>query len=405
MPFDLVVQAGGLVLPGRVLEEGWLAVRRARIAAIGRGKPPPAFRQVIAENRLLVPGLVDIHVHGGAGHDFMDGTLEAIVAAGRAHLRHGTTSLVITTTTAPRSRLVRVLEVAQAAVSRSPDTGPPTPRFLGVHLYGPFFGPEAVGCHAPDYLDTPDEEVLARYEAYADVLLGVTVAPEVDGWRLVVEWAKRLGLRVHVGHSNATFEQFAQAVAAGACHVDHLFCAMSDKTKLRRGRPYPMQGGVLEGALLFEDLTTEVIADGKHLAPELLQLAFQIKGPDRLALVTDCNRALDQPDGPYVFGPADCGRPFVKRDGVGQMPDGSGLASSCVPLLHCVRVFGEAVRCDLPELFRMASLTPARIVGWDHLVGSLEPGKAADFLLVTPTLELSAVYVAGRQVWPEAGTG
>lgn len=404
MPFELVVEAGTVVLPDRVLPDGWLAVQGARIAAIGTGGGPPAERRVTARDQILAPGLVDIHVHGGGGYDFMDGTIRAIKGAGKAHLRHGTTSLVITTATAPHERILEVLGFAQRVVppSRRPDYGG-SPRYLGVHLYGPFFGPEAVGCHAAAYLVDPKGNEVDDYFRYNDVLVGVTIAPEREGWEVVAEKAAANGLRLHVGHSNATFAQFSAAVARGVTHVDHLFCAMSDKTKLRRNRPYPMQAGVLEGTLLLDHLTTEVIADGRHLAPELLQLAYKLKGPDRLALVTDCNRALDMPDGDYVFGGQDCGAPFVKRDGVGQMPDGSGLASSCVPLLHCARVFRDAVSCTLPELFRMAALTPARIVGWDHLVGSLEPGKVADFVLLTSALDLAAVYIAGRQVWPQDG--
>src|SRR6266853_61095 len=119
----------------------------------------------------------------------------------------------------------------------------------------------------------------------------------------------------------------AQAFGWGVRHIDHLFCAMSDRARLRACQTYPMRGGVLEATLYFDELTTEVIADGKHLNPELLQLAYKIKGPERLALVTDCNRALDMPDGPYIFGPLDGGEPIMRHDGVGVMPDGLALAS------------------------------------------------------------------------------
>ncbi len=131
------------------------------------------------------------------------------------------------------------------------------------------------------------------------------------------------GVRTNVGHSHATFEQMAAAVGWGVRHIDHLFCAMSDKTKLRQKQTYPMHGGVLEATFYFDELTTEVIADGKHLSGDLLLLALKIKGPDRLALVTDCNRALDMPDGRYLIGPLDGGEPIVRRDGVGIMPDGT----------------------------------------------------------------------------------
>src|SRR5204862_715272 len=138
-----------------------------------------------------------------------------------------------------------------------------------------------------------------------------------------------------------------------------------DRARLRQSQTFPMRGGVMEATLFFDELTTEVIADGKHLQRELLLLASKIKGPDRLALVTDCNRALDMPDGEYLFGPQDGGEPIVRRDGVGIMPDGSALASSVMGMDHMVRTFRRLTDVPLWEVIRMASLTPARIAGWE----------------------------------------
>jgi N-acetylglucosamine-6-phosphate deacetylase len=181
-------------------------------------------------------------------------------------------------------------------------------------------------------------------------------------------------------------------------HVDHLFCAMSDRARLRQSQTYPMRGGLMEATLYFDDLTTEVIADGKHLERELLLLAYKVKGPDRLALVTDCNRALDMPDGAYVFGPRDGGEPILRRDGVGLMPDGSALASGVVGLDHCVRTFLRLTGAPLAEVVRMASLTPARIAGRDAELGSVAPGKRADLVVLDDQLQVRQVYVGGEQV-------
>src|SRR5205823_6981688 len=142
---------------------------------------------------------------------------------------------------------------------------------------------------------------------FADSITTATVAPELPGAEAFVRAARARGIRCNAGHSYATFAQLEAALSWGISHVDHLFCAMSDRARLRQSQTYPMRGGVLEATLYFDELTTEVIADGKHLSPELLKLAYKIKGPDRLALVTDCNRALDMPDGEYIFGPRDGG--------------------------------------------------------------------------------------------------
>src|SRR4029079_9377079 len=183
-------------------------------------------------------------------------------------------------------------------------------------------------------------------------------------------------------HSFATFAQVEAAVKWGVRHVDHLFCAMSDRARLRQSQAYPMRAGVMEATLFFDELTTEVIADGKHLAPELLRFAYKCKGPDRLALVTDSMRAVDMPDGEYWFGTEGSGERVRKLDGVGVTGDGTALASGAMGMDHRVRTMHRSAGVPLPEAVRMASLTPARILGIDQDVGSLEAGKRADFVVL-----------------------
>src|SRR5262249_32851766 len=173
-------------------------------------------------------------------------------------------------------------------------------------------------------------------------------------------------------------------------------CAMYDRARLRQTQTYPMRGGVLEATLFFDELTTEVIADGKHLNPELLKLAYKVKGPDRLALVTDSNRALDMPDGEYKFGPLDGGEPILRRDGVGVMPDGASLASGVMGMDHMVRTFHHVTGVPLVEVVRMATLTPARIAGREREIGSLEINKRADLLVLDRELNVQRVYRDGE---------
>jgi N-acetylglucosamine-6-phosphate deacetylase len=163
-----------------------------------------------------------------------------------------------------------------------------------------------------------------------------------------------------------------------------------------------MRGGLMEATLFFDELTTEVIADGKHLSRELLLLAHKIKGPDRLALVTDCNRALDMPDGEYLFGPNDGGEPIVRHGGVGLMLDGRALASGVMGMDHAVRTFRRLTGAPLVEVVRMASLTPARIAGLDHIVGSIAVGKRADLIVLSEELEVRQVYIGGQLVVSDA---
>lgn len=385
---------GRIVLEDRLLEGGAVEIREGQIHAIHEDTPrTQAGERINLQGGYLVPGFVDLHVHGGAGADFMDGTLDAFRTVCRAHARHGTTSLLPTTTVARHEQHLAFLEVCR----RLKAEGTGGAAILGAHFYGPYFASEARGCHPAANVRAPEPADYLPFLDYADCIATATVAPELPGAQAFVRACRQRGIRCNAGHSHATFAQVEAALAWGVRHVDHLFCAMSDRARLRQTQTYPMRGGLMEATLFFDSLTTEVIADGKHLSRELLLLAYKIKGPDRLALVTDCNRALDMPDGEYLFGPPD-GEPIVRRDGVGLMLDGKALASGVMGMDHAVRTFRRLTGVPLVEVVRMASLTPARIAGWDHALGSLAAGKRADLVVLDDELDVQAVYVGGRLV-------
>jgi N-acetylglucosamine-6-phosphate deacetylase len=386
---------GAILLADRAIANGQVGVRSARIDVVTETtRPLPSDCTIIdLAGGYLSPGFIDVHVHGGGGHDFMDGTEEAFRAVCQAHARHGTTSLLPTTTVARHDQHLAFLDVCRRF--KLQDTG--GARILGAHFYGPYFAPEARGCHPADALRPP---ISAEYEQYLsfDCIARATVAPELPGAEAFVRACRARGIGCNAGHSYATFAQMEAARTWGVTHVDHLFCAMSDRARLRIEQTYPMRGGVMEATLFFDDLTTEVIADGKHLQRELLLLAYKIKGPDRLALVTDCNRALDMPDGPYIFGPKDGGEPIVRKDNVGVMPDGKSLASGVVGMIECVRTFHDLTGVPLVEVIRMASLTPGRIAGVDSDTGSIAVGNRADLLVLDRDLNVKQVYVGGHRI-------
>jgi N-acetylglucosamine-6-phosphate deacetylase len=393
---NLLFHNGAIILPDRLLENGRVEVADGRIISVepGSGTPGAGGANIIdLEGGFLVPGYVDIHVHGGAGADFMDGTEEAFRTVCRAHLRHGTTSLLATTTVARHDQHLAFLQTCRR-IMREGSAGA---RVIGAHFYGPYFAPEARGCHPEAPVRPPTAAEFNQYLEFADCITTATVAPELEGAEAFVRACRARGVRCNAGHSHATFGQMEKALAWGVRHVDHLFCAMSDRARLRQTQTYPMRGGVMEATLYFDELTTEVIADGKHLERELLLLAYKVKGPDKLALVTDCNRALDMPDGEYTFGPADGGEPIVRREGVGVMPDGRALASGVMGMDHGVRTFHRLTGVPLPEVVRMASLTPARVIGRDLEIGSIAPGKRADLLVLDRDLEVRQVCLAGQR--------
>lgn len=385
-----------LVLPDRLVPNGTLTVEDGRITAVAdHGRDARATNTVDLGGAYLAPGFVDVHVHGGAGADFMDGTAEAFRAACRCHLRHGTTSLTPTSTVARMADYLRFLDLCGELYGDVPGGS----RIVGGHFYGPYFARPAKGCHPDQDFVTPDEANAEAFTKLAEKLpLLVTVAPEIANAEWLVRTYSARGVRFNVGHSHATFQQVEAAVGWGARHVDHLFCAMSDRARLRQSQAFPMRAGVMEATLYFDELTTEVIADGMHLSPELLRLAYKVKGPDRLAIVSDSMRAVDLPDGEYRFGPAGTGSPVRRLGRVGVTPDGAGLASGVLPLIDGVRTMHRAAGVPLAEAVRMASLTPARVLGVEAEVGSLEPGKRADLVVLDADLQVRRVYVGGEPV-------
>ncbi len=392
-----LVFRGQIVFPDRI-ERGALLVQDGRISDVFTvGASLSSDLTVIdAGDGYLSPGFVDLHVHGGAGGDFMDGTAESFRLALRSHARHGTTRMAITTTVATHEQIMTTLDQARQ-FRITPD--PHGSRVMGAHFYGPYFRYEARGAHPGGPIRPAIQQEFDQYLEYADDLISATVAPEIVGAKEFALACQAKGVRTNVGHSWATFAQMTEAVQDwGVRHVDHLFCAMSDKSKLRQFQMYPMQGGVLEATLYYDELTTEVIADGKHLDASLLNLALKIKGIDRLALVTDCSRALDMPDGNYMIGPRVGGEPLIKRDGVGMLPDGTALASSVMGMDHMIRTFVRLTGRPMWEVIRMASLTPARIAGKDRELGSIERGKQADVLVLDRELNVRRVFVDGVEL-------
>ena len=343
---------GRIVLEDRVLENGAVETKDEKIVAIHERIPPTSGVEIVdLQGGYLVPGFVDLHVHGGAGADFMDGTVDAFRTVCRTHARHGTTSLLPTTTVALPEQHLAFLNVCRRLQAERSGGAVIRRRTF---LWSLFRGGSA-GCHPAAALRAPEPEDYLPFLDYADCIATATVAPELPGAEAFVRACRQRGIRCNAGHSHATFEQIEAAIGWGIRHVDHLFCAMSDRARLRQTQTYPMRGGLLEATLFFDSLTTEVIADGKHLSRELLLLAYKIKGADRLALVTDCNRALDMPDGEYVFGPAEGGEAIVRRDGVGLMLDGKALASGVTGMDHAVRTFRRLTGAPLVEVVRMAS--------------------------------------------------
>ena len=395
---------GRVILPDRALDDGAVLVRRGRIAAIGRRGDvavPAGATVVDAGGGLIAPGFVDIHVHGGDGADYMDGTPDAVRIANRCHARHGTTTIFPTTTTGSRRQIEAMLGACERVQRRwTPADGA---RIGGVHFYGPYFAEDKVGCHLKSGRRDPDP---AEYRRHFDrgIIRVATCSAELPGAEAFYREARRRGCLVTCGHSNATWSEMARAFRAGMRHVDHFWCAMSSVPSVRERCGYPMQGSMEEFVLAHEAMSTEVLADGEHLAPELLDYAYRMKGVDRLCLVTDSSRAVDMPPGRYRFGPIADGEWFTSNGRVG-VQSAASLASSVVGLDTMVRNMARLTSAGEVDAIRMASLTPAERVGMDGEIGSLEVGKRADVLLLSPSLDVRRVFFGGEEFRSPAKTG
>jgi N-acetylglucosamine-6-phosphate deacetylase len=384
---------GTAILPDRLLLNAEVECRDGRIVFVGKVRKRSAKDALIVDARsgYIAPGFIDIHVHGGAGADFMDGTVEAVHTVCRAHATHGTTTLFPTTTTGTPEQIMAMLESCAAASGR-PDAGA---RIAGVHLYGPYFAEDKLGCHPAEGRRSPERQEYDRYFATRLIKIA-TCAAELAGALAFYKAARKRRCLITCGHSNSSWTEMQRAFSAGMRHVDHFWCAMSSVPSIRQRLNVPMQGSMAEFVLMNPEMSTEVIADGCHLAPELLEFAYRMKGANRLLLVTDSNRALDLPPGRYRFGSAVDGSWFESDGKVGWAPNGS-LASSIMGMDHMVRQMLKTTTATLPEAIRMASLTPAERTGIAHESGSLEKSKRADILVLNTRLKVTRVFIGGEE--------
>ncbi|MCZ6677282.1 MAG: N-acetylglucosamine-6-phosphate deacetylase [Candidatus Poribacteria bacterium] len=383
----LLITNGKIITPNEILDGHSLLVEDQIIAEIASGNMRVEDCETIDAHGFYVsPGFIDLHIHGGKGSDVMDATPEDLLTITRFHAKGGTTGLLATTAADSLENTLAAIDAVHQVQSKA-GVGS---TILGIHIEGPYFNYEKKGCHLPGAIRNPVANEYLQLLDYTDQIRLMTLAPEIEGADgLIQELAKR-NIVPSCGHSNASYNQIVHAVALGLRHSTHLYCAMSGVIKTGAKR----EGGIIESTLLMDELTTEVIADGRHLPPELMKLAVKCKTPDRLAVVTDAMRGAGMPDGIYTFGSKD-GTQAVVKGGVATMPDNTGYASSTICMNDTIRVMRDLVGVRLEDAVRMASLVPARILGMDDRRGSLEVGKVADIILFDDRMHVHRTIVEG----------
>lgn len=369
----------------RVIENGRMIVtEQGTVRAVGDELLPiPAYAEVKdCRGALLMPGFIDVHIHGGNGFGMMDATFDALDGISRFHARHGTTAFLATTSTAAKETIALALRNAAAFIGKT--TGA---ELAGIHLEGPYLDELRRGAQSKQHLKLPSAEEIDEFlEAAGGFLRLVTLAPEIEGGLAAVAHFAGKGVTVSAGHSNATFAQVEAAVQLGLNHSTHHFNGMSP---LHHREP-----GLAGAGLILDELTTELICDGIHVHPAVVKLLFEMKKPERVCMITDAVAPAGLPDGEYGN--------VVVRSGEITLKNGGSLAGSSLTMLQALKNAIRYTGYPIEKLLPSMTIVPARQARLDRVKGTLAPGKHADFVLLSPELELLSTHVRGVEVYRTA---
>ena len=336
----------------------------------------------------VAPGFIDTHVHGGGGYDFMDGGTEPIVAAAEFHLKHGTTTILPTTLACSHETLMSFMEDLREVIAG----GMSRANIPGAHLEGPYFSHAQSGAQKPEYIRDPQpKEYNEVLEKHADIVLKWSFAPECEGSEAFCEELVKHNIVPSVGHSDATLADIQKVYEKGCKHYTHLYSGMSTITRHGGFRVL----GAVESAYYYDDADVEVIADGKHLPPELLRLIVKQKGNKHVCMVTDGMRGAGMPDGPSFLGRKGEEMPCIIEDGIAKLPDRTAFAGSVATTDRLVRTMVKQVGVDVWDAVQMMTKNPARIVGL-KTKGALKENYDADIVLFDEDIQVKTVIVGGK---------
>ncbi len=388
------ILAGTIYTPSEAIHNGVILIDGYRIARVGPReeiKIPTGAAAIDNSDRIIVPGFIDLHIHGAAGHDLMEGTPEAVGAVGTYLARHGTTGYLATTVTASLDRTLHagktvgeVIRASQASHGASDKIAGAQP--LGIHYEGPFLNIKKRGAHPASQIQKPSTETLTKMlDAAGGTARVFTLAPELEGALAVLELARSRGLKIGIGHSNATFEEAERAIAAGATHAVHIYNAM---------RPFAHRDSGIIGAVLVDDrISAELICDGVHVEPSAIRLLVKAKSVDRLILVSDSLSGAGMPDGNYRLG----NFTVHVAGGVSRTVEGN-LAGSTLTLDAAVRNLVNFTGLSYQQCLPCATLNPAKLLGLEKQKGVIAAGADADLAILDKKFYVTQTYVRGRPV-------
>jgi N-acetylglucosamine-6-phosphate deacetylase len=380
----MILTNARLIFPDGIRDGLEVVVEKGKIAAIGEETHGRRKEVIDLSENYLAPGFIDLHVHGALGRDTMEASAEAFRAICDYHASGGTTSLLLTTATAPLDSITNVLNTVR-------DCRCSIRRLAGVHVEGPFISKAKCGAQRAEFIQSPSRALVQQLLDHADVIKRITIAPELPGALEAIENFHTHSISVSGGHSDAWDEDARNGFARGMRSVTHTFNCMSSA---RRRGVYRV-GGLLEFALSEPEISCELIADGHHVSTTLMKMLYHAKGPGGICLVTDATAGAGLPDESRfsLFG-RDC----VVESGVCLLADRSALAGSASRMIDLVRTLVMKANVPLHEAVMMATDNPARAVGLETK-GRLEIGADADFVILSPELEVSHTFVGGDEIW------
>ena len=383
---------GRIITPSGILHNGSLLIEGNKIVEVTEKNIEIEGAETIdAGGSYISPGFIDMHVHGGGGHDFMDNTIEAFLGVATAHAQYGTTALMPTTLSCEQTDLVETLAIYEKAMLLN-TTGA---QFIGLHIEGPYFSMEQKGAQDPRYIRNPDPVEYQQILSASKHIKRWSAAPELPGALDFGRYMMEHGVLPAIAHTSAMYEDVLKAVEAGYSHVTHFYSCMTGVVRKNGYRA----AGVIETTYLLDRLTVEIIADGKHLPPALLKLICRIKGVENTALITDAMRGAGMPEGPSMLGGLRNGMEVIIEDNVAKLPDRSAFAGSVATADALVRNMITLAEISLFDSVRMMSEVPARILHLSDHKGSIAMGKDADLVIFDNDINIEGTIVNGCLVY------
>jgi N-acetylglucosamine-6-phosphate deacetylase len=388
---DMLIKNGNIILKDRIFK-GDVRIENGKIAEISDDIAIKSDLVIDATDKYVSPGFVDIHTHGGYEADFMDSTADAYNRALRFHIDNGTTTVVPTSCTSPKESIISFINFARDYIN-SDESYKNT--VAGVHLEGPYLSVKNRGAQKLEELAIPEQDDYSYIIENADVIKTVTISPELPGAEKMTNELSGRGILVSGGHDDGIYPEFLPTIDAGMRHLTHHFCAMSD-LRFKDGR---RNVGLREYGLIDDRLTSEIIADNRHITPELALLIVRAKGSDKVCVVSDSLRCAGQPkDGRlYKLGTGDNADLVKIGDGIAVTVKEGIYAGSITPVRKMVKNLIDA-GINIIDAVKMGTITPAKIIGEDSTVGSIEVGKRANICLLDGDFNLSGVFIDGKAI-------